>query len=488
MQQNRADKNIAEIGAKANSADSNLQNTIGGNNSTNIDISAFGLGNAGELRKVTFQLASKAIEKACLDVITNGFSFEQVQDNSYATTSTTTADSNNQLNLDKYKDLKYKRERLGDLKSVLYTSSIQNLSNIDTFVSISDIVMRCFIKTDNKYINDNQQYVYHNELTGKNTVFYGFVFSGCIIKEDAEGKRRVIHPDSRVTLLGIQPIMRVENKVAKTVEYHGHLSGHNYIFDDSLIFVTEYAVYHELFESIFQLQAVLLGNITQEMKINNILHVTSTSSSYFGLNEATKKEINKIFANLLNGKSDGIITTNNYTMQVHNMKETGTIQKTGLDVFGNAIGFITGIPQSILFGTQQKTWASTGEEDRIKYEFFLKMLAEVYFLPVLQQFCKLFALEGWEKLEYKTTALIREKINIFNTEVPEELKTDERLYYIGLEVDKLLGIDSKTKADIKKQLGVEGDINKDDKNSNKDIKKKSNNSKNSNKSSQRNNK
>ena len=476
MQTNRADKNIAEIGIKENNTNIGLPIDKDGNNN---QIANFGLGNAEELRKVTFQLSSKAIEKACLDVTTNGFSFEQVQDNSYAVESSLTTDSNNHVNLDKYKDLKHKRERLGDLKSVLYTNAIQNLSNIDTFVSISDIVMRCFIKTDNKYINDNPNYVYYNETTGKSTVFYAFVFSGCITNN--EGKRRVIQPKSRVTLLGIQPIMRVENKTTKSVEYHGYLSGYHYIFDESLVFVTNYATYHELFESIFQLQAVLLGSITKDMQINNILHVTSVSSSYFSLNEAAKREINQTFSNLLNGKSDGIITTSNYTMQVHSIKETGTTQQTGLNAFGNAIGFITGMPQSILFGTEQKTWSRTGEEDRIKYEFFLKMLAEVYFLPILQQFCKLFALEGWEKLEYKTTALIREKINIFNTEVPEELKTDERLYYIGLEVDKLLGIDSKTKADLKKQLEVEED-------SNKDIKKKPNNSKNSNKSSQKNSK
>ena len=480
MNQKRADINISDITKESKN---NVQNQIGVNtDDSKIEINSFGLGNAIELKKVTFQLARKAIEKACLDVITNGFSFEQVQDNSYAITSTKTADTSNKLNTDKYKDSNYKRERLGDLKSVLYTSSIQNLSNIDTFVSITDIVMRCFIKTDNKYINNNPQYVYHNELTGKNTVFYGFVFSGCI--KESEKERKVIYPKSRLTLLGIQPIMRLEHPHDKTVIYQGYLSGELYTFDKELIFVTEYAVYNELFESIFQLQATLLGNITQEMKINNILHVTATDT-YFGLKEEIRERINKTFSNLINGASDGIITTNKYVMQVHNMKETGTIQKTGLDIFGNAVGFITGIPQSILFGTQQKTWSSTGEEDRIKYEFFLKMLGEVYFLPVLQQFCKIFALEGWEKLEYQTTASIREKINIFNTEVPEEVKTDERLFYIGLEVDKLLGIDSKTKADIKKQLGVAEDSNKDSK---KDIKKKPNNSKNSNKLSQRNSK
>jgi len=479
MHQNRTNNihsNITEINKAKSEVETN-------NNEGDVytEINNFGVGNSEILGKVTFQLAKKAIEKACLDVITNGFSFEQVQDNNYAIASTKTEDTQNQFNHDKYKDSKYKRERLGDLKSVLYTSSIQNLSNIDTFVSVTDIVMRCFIKTDNKYINDSNEYVYYNNLTGKNTVRYGFVFSGCIKKGEKEN--RVIYPTSRVTLLGIQPIMRVENQ-DKSVSYQGYLSGVLYIFDELLIFVTEYGIYHELFESIFQLQATLLGNITQEMKINNILHVTA-ESGHFALDPKIKDKINETFSNLINGKSDGIITTKNYLMQVHNMKETGTIQKTGLDVFGNAVGFITGIPQTILFGTQQKTWSSTGEEDRIKYEFFLKMLADVYFIPVLQQFCKIFELEDWDKLDYQTTALIREKLNIFKTEVPDELKTPERLYYIGLEIDKLLGIDSEEKAKIKKQLGVEDDTDKDSK---EDIKKKSNNTKTSSKSSQKNSK
>jgi len=443
------------------------------------------------LKKVIFQLSLKTIEKACLDVITNGFSYEQVQDPNYE--------------IKDAKNTKYdiSRERLGDLRDVMHTLPIQTLKYIDSFVSLTDIVTRCFIETDSEYINtNNQDFIYLNNMTGKRMVYYGFVFADYDTQKDSqykdvaiglninnlqnqEGKKIYVKiPSERKELLGIQPLMRKENTTSNKIEYTALLKNKTVVFDEKLVITTEYGAYDELFKSLFRLQANLLEKMSQQIETSKFLHVKAPKE-YFNLKPSEKDIYTEAFKKLVNGENGGIITTDAYQITLQATSQSGSLEKTGLELLSNSIGFVTGVPQSVLFGSQQKGWSTENEEDKVKYEFYLKMLAENFFLPIMQQFCKVCVLEDWDKLEYQTTALIREKLNTWSTLVPDQLKTPERLYYIGLEIDKLLGIDSEEKAKIKKQLEVEDN---DDKDSKEDIKKKSNNTKTSSKSSQKNSK
>lgn len=437
------------------------------------------------LKKVIFQLSSKMMEKACLDVLTNGFSYEQVQDPNYE--------------IGDKEDAIIKRKRLGDLRDIMYTLPIQTLKYVESFVSITDIVTRCFIETDSPILNkESNQYIYFNEMSGKRIVYYGFVFSDYDTKAKGEKDKSIQYeyndtqtqekiyikaPEGRRELLGIQPLQRTVSLMTKEIEYIAILKNKKVVFDEELVITTEYGSYDALFKSLFGLQAILLENMSDKIETSKFLHVKAPNE-YFNLKPSEKNIYTEAFQKLVNGENGGIITTSAYDISLQSTSYSGSLEKTGLELLSNTIGFVTGIPQSVLFGIQQKGWSSENQEDQLKYDFFLKMLAENFFLPIMHQFCKICQLADYKKLEYKTNALIREKINIFNTEVPEELKTDERLYYIGLEIDKLIGLDSKAKAEIKKQIGVE----KDGKDSNEDIKKKPNNSKNSNKSSQRNSK
>lgn len=467
---------------------------------TETDKSFLGLEskNLNILKKTIFQLSIKTLEKGCLDVITNGFSYEQVQDPNYELDESENARDavNNSIS----------RERLGDLRNVMYTLPIQTLKYIDSFVSLTDIVTRCYIETDSAYINQaSNQFIYTNEATGKRMVYYGFVFADYEATQHNQDKNvdsnfditnqhtpthKKIYakiPDGRRELLGIQPLMRKIDPSSKKIEYTALLKDKNVVFDSELVITTEYGSYDELFKTLFRVHANLLENMSEKLETSKFLHVKAPKE-YFNLQPSEKNMYTEAFSKLMNGDNGGIITTDAYSITLQSTSESGTLEKTGLELLTNSIGFITGIPQSVLFGIQNKGWSGENQEDQLKYAFFLKMLAENFFLPIMQQFCKICQLKDWKKLEYKTDALIREKLNIFTTQVPEELKTPERLCYAGLLVDQLLGIDSEAKAKIKKQLVVDGGGEDSNKDSKENIKKKSNNSKNSQKSSQKNNK
>lgn len=455
------------------------------NNTNDTEYNFLGLEseNAIALKKLIYQLALKTMDKACLDVLTNGFSYEQVADIYY------------EIEEENNKKGSIKRERLGDLRKVMYTLPIQTLDYVESFVSMTDIIARCFFETNSEHITKgSNSYIYNNEISGKRMVYYGFVFSGYetnIQKNNIDNnnahhitqdKIYINPPECRRELLGIQPLQKRIEPSTNKIEYIGSLKNKQVVFHEDLVITTEYATYHELYQSLFGLHANLLQNMSHKIETSKFIHVTAPDE-YFNLKPSEKSIYTEAFQKIVNGKNGGIITTSGYNINLQTTSYSGTLEKTGVDLLTNSIGFVTGIPQSILFGMQQTGWSAGNEIDQLKYEFFLKMIAENFFLPIMQQFCKICKLEDYKKLEYKTDALIREKLQIFSTIVPEQLKTEERLFYIGLEVDKLLGIDSKAKAEIKKQLGVEKDseegIKKKSDNSKEDIKKKSDNSKNS---------
>jgi hypothetical protein len=394
------------------------------------------------LELLAYQLCQKSIERTCLDIISNGFTFEQVNDD---------LNYNNDNKEDSQdKDIKYK-SRLSDLRAILYNPPIQKIDYIDHFVSITEIVTNHFIF--NKSIRE--EYIYTHSI-GKPRLYYAFVFTDCI----KEASRTVIKPKGRKLLLGMQMVVKSEKD--KKIIYIGQIKGQEYQFNEDLIISTEYGKYNALFDALFALYASLLNNTSKSLNVAHFLQVIAPDN-YFALdsNSERKKEVKQAFQDLLDGKTAGIATSNQYQLILQNISNSGQVSKTGAELLYNSTSFITGIPQSILYGISPSGINNNTEEERIKYEFAIKSIAENFFIPIMHDFCKLCNLRDWQNLQYKTTAEIRETIDIFNTLVPEELKTEERLFYIGMKVDALLGIDSKTKADLKKQFEKDNEQDSD---------------------------
>jgi hypothetical protein len=288
----------------------------------------------------------------------------------------------------------------------------------------------------------------------------------CIIKQ--KDNNRVIAPKGRKELIGIHPVSRVEKNVEKKeVEYTSNIGDSTFVFDEDIVFSTEYGSYNEVFKSIFTLYGSLIENINSEVSTSRFLQVIAPDNFFsLGNNDSQKENLTNAFANIVNGNNTGIITTNKYQLNLESITQSGTLQQTGLELLMSSLSFITNIPRSVLMGEQIKGWASNSEEDRIKYEIFLKSLAENYFLPIMHKFCKICKLSDWKNLQYKTVSSSREKLDIYTNLVPDEFKTPERELYIGMEIDKILGIDSKTKSELQAQLnkgkvGVEEDSQED---------------------------
>jgi hypothetical protein len=423
----RIDSNISNI-SQISSQDIKLSTTT-----TTKDLESILSDNGQSLEVLGYQLCQKSIERICLDIISNGFTFEQVNDD-------LNYDNNNKED-SQDKDVKFK-SRLSDLKGVLYNPPIQKIDYIDLFVSITEIVTNHFIFNKNIH----EQYIYTHS-TEKPRLYYAFVFTDCI----KEASRTVIKPKGRKLLLGIQMVIKSEKD--KKIVYLGEIKGQEYQFNEDLIISSEYGKYNALFNALFGLYASLLNNTSKSMNVAHFLQVIAPDN-YFALdgNSERKKEVKQAFQDLVDGKSGGIATTNQYQMVLQNITNSGQLTKTGAELLYNSTSFVTGIPKAILYGISTSGINNSAEEERIKYEFAIKSIAENFFIPIMHDFCKLCNLSDWQNLEYKTTAGIRETIDIFNTIVPEELKTEERLFYIGMKVDALLGIDSKTKAELKKQF------------------------------------
>lgn len=418
-------------------------------NSTSLqDLESILSDKGSSLEILCYQLCQKAIERTCLDIISNGFTFHQVND-----------DLNYDVSKDKQesedKEVKFK-SRLSDLQAVLYNTPIQKVDYIEYFVSITEIVTNHFICND----SIDTKYVYTHP-DNKPRLYYGFVFTGCI----KEQSKRVTKPEGRKLLLGIQLVNKDE--VDKKIVYIGNIKGEEYIFDDDLIISTEYGKYNVLFKALFALYASLLNSTSKTMNVAHFLQVIAPDN-YFALDETSKvkTKVKQAFQDLVDGKSGGIATSNQYQLILQNISNSGQLSKTGSELLYNSTSFITGIPQSILYGISPSGINNNTEEERIKYEYAIKSIAENFFLPIMHDFCKLCNLSDWENLQYKTTAEIRETINTFNTMVPEELKTEERLFYVGMKVDALLGIDSKTKASLKRQFEEQNNRSNQDNNTN----------------------
>jgi len=432
-------KNIGDIKNKI-SEESIIMDTSKKSYTNTVD---FGIGNDAIIEKVTFELANKAVFKACADVNSNGFTYDIIKDKHYVDDIT--------------EDKEVGNRPLGDLQRAMFHSPIKNIQNYGCFSSIVDIVKRCFIKDDENLFR-SREYIYEDPNTGKPIVYYGFVFSGFYGKI----------PTRRAELLGIQLLKRKDeitnNK--KIVTYIGQVENKEVIFHQDLVFYTPYGADNDLYMSLFKLQASLLNSVTERIKTSKFVHVVAPNA-YFSLSDSEKDGYTKKFENLANGKNSGIITTGEYNINLHSINNVNSLESSGIELFSNSISFITGIPQSVLFGMQAKGWGNNAEEDRIKYDFFLKTIADTYFIPIIQHFCIIYKLKDYKKLQYKSNALIREKIDIYNSIIPEEIKTPERNHAIGELSDVLLGIDTtnthNTNKDIKED---KKDIKEDEKDNN----------------------
>ena len=162
-------KNIGDIKNKI-SEESIIMDTSKKSYTNTVD---FGIGNDAIIEKVTFELANKAIFKACADVNSNGFNYCIIEDKHYVDDIT--------------EDKEVGNKPLGDLQRAMFHSPIKNIQNYGCFSSIIDIVKRCFIKDDENLFR-SREYIYEDPNTGKPIVFYGFVFSGFYGKYQLEGR------------------------------------------------------------------------------------------------------------------------------------------------------------------------------------------------------------------------------------------------------------------------------------------------------------
>lgn len=372
------------------------------------------------------------INRMCEQIVSRGFSFNNVKD-----------------------PLKRRSTNsLADLQNMLVETACQSLVNKDTFIcnekflSISEIVKRKYLgdARDSAKILDWRQ---NNRCVYGERRFYAFCFdvnSGAMPKE-------------RQQLLGIVEVQQettYEGGTTRTV-FTANLTDNpdgKIEFDKNLIFSMPYAEYLNVFLLGFENLVMMIVNSKNTLGSGDY-KIFKDDAGYLDKDNKDYAELMKGIQPFVDGETKSIVMSSKLGLEITKGESAQEIKDVNVDLAKEALSFITSIPQSILFGQNVGGLNSTKDQDKEQEEEFLTTKARLDFLPILHTFCDLFQLEGRKNLDFNSYFESMRVLNL--TKEFDESIVDEAIEYkIRESYYKMLNMHGKPPA-IEKKDTIEND-------------------------------